>query len=249
MPGAQRFFLRQSPPQMTDTLPSLIAVLLAYLVGSVSFAVVVSKLMGLPDPHSYGSGNPGATNVLRTGNKLAAVLTLLGDAFKGWLAVWLALRFAPEFGFGNWTIAGVALAAFLGHLYPLFHGFKGGKGVATAAGILLGLNLWLGLATLATWIIVALFFRYSSLAALVSAVFAVFYQVLLFGLSPVALAIAVISTLLIYRHRGNIEKLLAGKESRIGSKAKPGAEAATPAKGPSAPGAAGQTRRKSPRRD
>jgi acyl phosphate:glycerol-3-phosphate acyltransferase len=197
---------------------SAAAVLIAYLIGSVSFAVVVSKVMGLPDPHSYGSGNPGATNVLRTGNKLAAVSTLLGDALKGWLAVWLAWQLASQFGLRDGTVALVAVAAFLGHLYPIFHGFKGGKGVATAAGILLAINVWLGLATLVTWIIIAVFFRYSSLAALVSAIFAVFYYVLLFGFRTMTLAVLVISALLIYRHRGNIAKLLAGKESRLGSK-------------------------------
>lgn len=201
------------------------AVVVAYLIGSVSFAVVVSKLMGLPDPHSYGSKNPGATNVLRTGNKAAAVLTLLGDALKGLVAVLLAKWLAPQLGFGEWTIAGVALAAFVGHLYPVFHRFAGGKGVATAAGVLLGINVWLGLATLATWIIIAFFFRYSSLAALVSALFAVFYYVLLFGMRPAALAITVMSALLIWRHRRNISNLLAGKEGRIGEKGTGGAAA------------------------
>lgn len=198
---------------------SAATVLLAYLIGSVSFAVVISKVMGLPDPHSYGSGNPGATNVLRTGNKAAAVLTLVGDAFKGWLAVWLAWHFASQFGYRDGTVALVVVAVFLGHLYPLFHGFKGGKGVATAAGVLFAVNVWLGLATLVTWIIIAVFFRYSSLAALVSAVFAVFYYALLFGFRAMTLAVLVVSGLLIYRHRGNIAKLMAGKESRLGGKA------------------------------
>lgn len=194
--------------------------LAAYLIGSISFAVVVSKAMGLPDPHSYGSGNPGATNVLRTGNRKAAVLTLLGDAFKGWLAVWLASLFGPDYGLDQTGVAIVIVAVFLGHLFPIFHRFAGGKGVATAAGILFAVHPWLGLATLATWLIIALFLRYSSLAALVSAVFAPFFYVLLFGTTPIALAISVMAALLVLRHRSNIAKLLAGTESRIGDKKK-----------------------------
>lgn len=201
-------------------MANILFALLAYLIGSISFAVVVSKSMGLPDPHSYGSGNPGATNVLRTGNKKAALLTLLGDGLKGWLAVWLAQRFGPAYGIDTTGIALVAVFVFLGHLFPVFHRFAGGKGVATAAGILLAINPWLGLATLATWIVIAAFFRYSSLAALVSALFAPFYYVLLFGTNAVALAIVAISILLILRHRQNIAKLLSGKESRIGEKKK-----------------------------
>jgi len=192
----------------------------AYLIGSISFAVVVSRAMGLADPRTYGSGNPGATNVLRSGNKKAAILTLLGDAAKGWLAVWLALLLAPRFGVDETGIALVVIAVFLGHLYPVFHRFAGGKGVATAAGILLAINVWLGLATLATWIIIAVFFRYSSLAALVSAVFAPFFYVLMFGFDWIAGAVALMAVLLIARHRANIAKLLAGKESRIGEKKK-----------------------------
>lgn len=192
----------------------------AYLIGSISFAVVVSRAMGLADPRTYGSGNPGATNVLRSGNKKAAILTLLGDAAKGWLAVWLALLLAPRFGVDETGIALVVIAVFLGHLYPVFHRFAGGKGVATAAGILLALNVWLGLATLATWIIIAVFFRYSSLAALVSAVFAPFFYVLMNGFDWIAGAVALMAVLLIARHRANIAKLLAGKESRIGEKKK-----------------------------
>ena len=194
---------------------SLLAVVLAYLIGSISFAVVVSKLMGLPDPHSYGSGNPGATNVLRTGSKAAAVLTLLGDALKGWFAVWLAWQLAPSLGFGESTVALVAIAVFVGHLYPVYHGFAGGKGVATAAGILFAVNVWLGVATAVTWILIAVFFRYSSLASLISALFALFYYILLFGFRSMTLAILVMSLLLVYRHRENIGKLLVGKESRI----------------------------------
>lgn len=199
-------------------LPSIAAIVLAYLIGSISFAVVVSKAMGLADPRSYGSGNPGATNVLRTGNRKAAVLTLIGDAAKGAVAVLAAKAAAPSFGFGATLIVLVGLAAFIGHLYPVFHRFVGGKGVATAAGVLLALDLVLGLATLATWVIVALFFRYSSLAALAAAVFAPLYQVFLFGPSAGSLAIVAMSLLLVWRHRSNIGKLIAGTESRIGQK-------------------------------
>jgi len=198
---------------------NLLAILLAYLIGSVSFAVVVSRLMGLADPHSYGSGNPGATNVLRTGNRKAAALTLLGDILKGVAAVLLAKLLAPSLGLAPMTVMMVGLAAFVGHLFPVFHRFAGGKGVATAAGVLVALNPVHGLATLATWLIIAFFFRYSSLAALVAAVFAPFYWVLLFGASTAVLPIVVMSVLLIWRHRRNIGNLLAGKESRIGGKA------------------------------
>ena len=190
-----------------------------YLIGSVSFAVVVSRLFRLEDPRTYGSKNPGATNVLRTGNKAAAVLTLLGDAFKGWLAVMLAQSLSARFGIGEGTVALVGLAAFLGHLYPLFFRFQGGKGVATALGILLAFDPWLGLATLATWIIIAAFFRYSSLAALVSAAFAPLYHAMFWDMGVTTLAIGAMSLMLVWRHRANIEKLLAGKESRLGSKA------------------------------
>lgn len=199
-------------------LYAVLTVVGAYLIGSVSFAVVVSRLMGLPDPHSYGSGNPGATNVLRTGRKSAAALTLLGDALKGFVAVALAWYLAPRLGFGAPTVALAVVAVFLGHLYPVFHGFKGGKGVATAAGILLAINVWLGLATLVTWIVIAVFFRISSLASLVAAVFAVFYYILLFGFKGMTVAVIVMSALLIIRHKSNIEKLLMGKEARIGEK-------------------------------
>lgn len=200
----------------------LLAIAAAYLIGSVSFAVVVSRLMGLADPHTYGSGNPGATNVLRTGNRTAAALTLAGDVLKGVVAVALARWLAPTFGLAAVTIVLVGLAAFVGHLYPVFHRFKGGKGVATAGGVLLALAPVHGIATLATWLIIAFFFRYSSLAALVSAVFAPFYWVLLYGASVQVLPILAMSALLIWRHRGNIANLLAGKESRIGGKAGPG---------------------------
>jgi len=197
---------------------SVAAVVLAYGVGSLSFAVIVSRAMGLADPRSYGSGNPGATNVLRSGKRSAAVLTLALDALKGYLPVLAALLFAPRLGFGAGTVAAVGLAAFLGHLWPVFFRFKGGKGVATAAGVLLAFNPWLGVATLATWIIVALFFRYSSLASLAAAVFAPFYQVLIWDADAYALAIAAMCLLLVWRHEGNIHKLLAGTESKLGQK-------------------------------
>lgn len=199
---------------------NLISAVIAYLIGSVSFAVVVSKVMGLPDPHSYGSGNPGATNVLRTGNKKAAILTLIGDGLKGYVAVMLVKHFGPAYGVDDTGIALAALAVFLGHLFPVFHRFAGGKGVATAAGILFAIHPLLGAGTLASWLIIAVFFRYSSLAALVAAIFAPFFYVLMFGVDIIAGAVFVISVLLIARHRSNIAKLLAGKESRIGEKKK-----------------------------
>ena len=201
------------------------AVLLAYLLGSLSFAVIVSRLMGLRDPRSYGSHNPGATNVLRSGNKFAAVVTLLLDGLKGWLPVVLVRWFGHGYGLEDGTIAAVGLAAFLGHLYPVFFQFKGGKGVATAAGVLFGVDWLLGLATLATWVIIAFFSRYSSLAALAAAVFAPLYY--LFGDraawyvdKQILLAIFAISAMLVYRHRENITKLLKGTESRLGSSKK-----------------------------
>jgi glycerol-3-phosphate acyltransferase PlsY len=184
----------------------------------VSFAVIVSVTMGLADPRSYGSKNPGATNVLRSGNKTAAILTLLGDAFKGWLAVWLVSHFGPHYGLDDSAIALAAIAVFLGHLYPVFFRFKGCKGVATAAGVLLAIHPVLGIATLLTWLIIAFFFRYSSLAALVAAVFAPLFDVFLFGPNIIALAVLAMSALLIWRHRANIGKLIEGKESRIGEK-------------------------------
>lgn len=198
---------------------ALLFTLAAYLLGSVSFAIVVSRLFRLADPRTFGSGNPGATNVLRTGNKAAAALTLLGDCVKGWIPVGLAVHVDEALGLGDTGIALVAFAVFAGHLWPVFFRFKGGKGVATALGVLLGLNPLLGLATLITWIVVAYAFRYSSLAALVSALFAPFYYTLLFGVGPQTLAVAAMSALLIWRHRKNIGNLLAGKESRIGRKA------------------------------
>ena len=180
--------------------------------------------MRLPDPHSYGSGNPGATNVLRTGNKLAAVLTLIGDALKGYIAVMLARILLGDESLSStldsWVLCGVVIAVFLGHLFPIFHGFKGGKGVATACGILFGINWVLGFATLSTWIIVAMFMRYSSLAALAAAVFGPIYFVFLFGFQPMGWALLVVCLLLIWRHRSNIQNLMNGTESRIGSKKK-----------------------------
>ena len=206
-----------------DTMNAAVAVLAGYLIGSLSFAVIVSRLMGLNDPRTYGSKNPGATNVLRSGNRKAAVLTLLFDALKGYVPVLLVGLYGERFGLGAGAAAAVGLAAFLGHLFPVFFRFQGGKGVATAAGVLLGINPWLGLATLATWLIVAFFFRYSSLASLAAAVFAPFYQLLIWGAGPVLGAILAMSLLLIWRHAANIRKLIEGKESKIGEKAAPAA--------------------------
>jgi glycerol-3-phosphate acyltransferase PlsY len=203
---------------MELTLP-LIAILLGYLIGSISFAVVVSRLMGLDDPRAYGSGNPGATNVLRSGNKKAAILTLLMDALKGFVPVCAVVAFGEPYGLGEGSAALVGLAAFVGHLWPVFFGFKGGKGVATGAGMLLGLNPLLGVATLLSWVMVAYFTRYSSLAAIVAAVFAPFYQWLIWGFGPATIVCAVMAGLLVWRHGGNIRKLLDGTESRIGQKA------------------------------
>ena len=188
-----------------------ITVVAAYALGSISFAIVVSALLRLPDPRTYGSGNPGATNVLRTGRKSAAALTLLGDAGKGWLAVWLAARLGGD-------VPAAGLAVFAGHLYPVFHRFRGGKGVATAAGVLFGFNLWLGIATVTTWVAIAVFFRYSSLAALIAAVFAPVYTWWLFGWSAILPVVIAIGLLLIWRHRENIARLAAGTESRLGQK-------------------------------
>jgi glycerol-3-phosphate acyltransferase PlsY len=197
---------------------TLIFVALAYLLGSVSFAVLMSRAFGLADPRSYGSGNPGATNVLRSGKKIAAALTLLGDAAKGWLAVYLAIRFAPHNGEGLLLISFVTLAVFLGHVFPIFLKFKGGKGVATALGILLALSIWMGLAVLAIWILVAVVFRYSSLAALLAATAAPIIAMLIHLRPELVLTTAIMSMLLIWRHKNNISNLLAGKESKIGRK-------------------------------
>jgi glycerol-3-phosphate acyltransferase PlsY len=201
-------------------MTAIIFVVLAYLLGSISFAVLMSKAFGLADPRTYGSGNPGATNVLRSGKKTAAVLTLLGDAAKGWLAVYLAIRLAPHDGDGLILVALVALAVFLGHLFPVFLKFKGGKGVATALGVLLALSGWMGLAVFATWLLVAAVFRYSSLSALVAAVAAPVYAMLVHLRPELVIATGVMSLLLIWRHKQNIQNLMAGKESKIGGKKK-----------------------------
>lgn len=200
-----------------NVLASLGILVAAYLLGSVPFAVVFSRLFGLQDPRTYGSGNPGATNVLRSGNKAAAALTLIGDAAKGWLAVWLAIHFKTS----PLLVAGVAIAVFLGHLYPIFLKFKGGKGVATAFGIMIAIEPLLALATMATWIIMAVFFRFSSLAALTCAVFAPFYYFyggMLVWTShvPIGAALIVIALFLLYRHKANIQRLISGTEPRIG---------------------------------
>ncbi len=206
------------------------ATVAAYLIGSLSFAVIVSRVMGLSDPRSYGSKNPGATNVLRSGSKKAAIATLLLDALKGWVPVVLVKWFGADYGLGDGTVAAVGLAAFLGHLYPVFFQFKGGKGVATAAGVLMGVSWILGVATLATWVIVAFFSRYSSLASLVAAAFAPLYY--LFGDRAawyvdkgLLVVMFAISALLAWRHRENINKLIKGTESRLGG-AKPAGKAA-----------------------
>lgn len=202
----------------------LVAVLLGYLIGSLSFAVIVSRVMGLNDPRTFGSKNPGATNVLRSGNKGAAVATLLLDAAKGWLPVMLVKWYGKPYGLEEGTMALVGLAAFVGHLYPVFFKFVGGKGVATAFGVLLGISWILGLATGVTWLIMAYFFRYSSLASLTAAVFAPVYYIFGDGVAwylnkGVMFSLSLISLLLIYRHAENIGRLIKGKESRLGKKA------------------------------
>ena len=193
-------------------------VLVAYLIGSVSFAVVVSRVMGLPDPRSYGSKNPGATNVLRTGRKAAGVLTLLGDCAKGWLAVFLTDYIFATAVPPVYKMAPVAVAVIIGHMYPVFHRFQGGKGVATALGVLLALNPWLAAGAASTWIVIALFFRRSSLAALIAAVSAPVFCYMLYEIHPYTLAVGIIALLLIWRHKANIRNLLAGTEGRIGEK-------------------------------
>ncbi len=206
----------------SGAVPTLVTAVLAYLIGSIPFAIVVSRASGLADPRSYGSRNPGATNVLRSGKKGAAVATLVLDALKGWVAVWLVERFGTRYGIGEAGVAIAALAVFLGHLYPVFFGFKGGKGVATAFGVLIGIAWWLGIASAMTWLVIAAFFRYASLASIVTAVFAPFYYVLLAEFDSIAVALIVMGALVLYRHRLNIANLLAGREGRIGA-AKPGA--------------------------
>ncbi len=203
----------------------LLATLAAYLVGSLAFAVIVSRVMGLSDPRTFGSKNPGATNVLRSGNKAAAIVTLLLDALKGLVPVLLVQLFGEPYGLGDGTVAMVGLAAFFGHLYPVFFRFQGGKGVATFIGVVFGIHWGLGLATGLTWIIIAFFFRYSSLASLVSAVFAPVYYLMgnrmaWYAEKEIALALAVMAALLWWRHRENLKRLVAGKESRLGVKKK-----------------------------
>jgi glycerol-3-phosphate acyltransferase PlsY len=202
-------------------MQTALIVLAAYALGSVSFAILLSRLFGMPDPRSYGSGNPGATNVLRSGKTLVAALTVLGDGGKGWLAVWAASLIEPA------AIHYAGIAAFLGHLFPVFHGFKGGKGVATAAGVLLAFDWVLGLATVASWLAIIAFFRISSLAALVAAIFAPAYAFWAFGLQPVFPATIALAVLLIWRHKENIGRLLRGEEGRVGGRP-------TPPPGPSA---------------
>ncbi|WP_310642714.1 glycerol-3-phosphate 1-O-acyltransferase PlsY [Limnohabitans sp.] len=207
----------------SDSSTVMLLVVGAYLVGSLSFAVIVSRVMGLDDPRTYGSQNPGATNVLRSGNKQAAIATLLFDALKGYFPVWLVKLYGPDFGLDDRAVALVAISAFIGHLWPVFFGFKGGKGVATAAGVLFGVEPILGAATMGTWLIVAFFFRYSSLAALAASVFAPAYywlgdKVAWATSDAELLAVVVMSALLLMRHKDNIARLVAGQETRIGAK-------------------------------
>ncbi len=194
----------------------MVFILLAYLLGSIPFAVVASWIFGLPDPRTFGSKNPGATNMLRSGNKAAAILTLLGDAGKGWIAVALAQHFAPTWGLDNDVVTAVALVVFLGHVWPVFLRFKGGRGVATAAGVVFGLNTWIGLLAIVTWIIVAAIWRISSLSALVAAALMPVYAWIFLGFEANTLVIFIMSLLLIWRHKSNIANLITGKESRIG---------------------------------
>jgi len=220
--------------QTTDFYP-LFAAVLGYLIGSLSFAVIISRAMGLSDPRSYGSGNPGATNVLRSGNRAAAVLTLVFDALKGYLPVLAVVLWGEKYGLGVGTAAMVGLGAFLGHLWPVFFRFEGGKGVATAAGVIFALNPILGAATLATWALIAYFSRFSSLASLVSAVFAPVYEMLIWGTSPIVGALVVMGLLLVWRHAANIAKLLNGTESKLGQKAVATAPAGSSKKHPHSP--------------
>ncbi len=231
-----------------NTVYLVLALLGSYLIGSLSFAVLVSRVMGLADPRSYGSKNPGATNVLRSGNRSAALLTLALDALKGYVPVVLVLAFGPKWGLGTTAAAFAGLAAFLGHLWPVFFRFQGGKGVATAAGALMAINPGLGLATLLSWVIVAAFSRYSSLASIVAAAFAPFYQALIWDVDGSLLAIAAMSLLLIWRHEANIQKLLAGTESKLGQRPAAAPAGAGPksqqSSGPSADKAAGPGKHK-----
>ena len=207
---------------MSANLVAALAVLAAYLLGSIPFAVVCSRLFGLADPRSYGSKNPGATNVLRSGNKAAAALTLFGDLAKGWLAVFLAQSYGPVYGLADGFVGLAALAVFFGHLYPVFLGFKGGKGVATAAGVLLAIDVQLGLAALACWLTIAVLLRYSSLAALVAAAAAPFVAFLLWGRDVRLFAVAIIAMALIAKHWPNLQRLMAGTEPKIGDGKKGG---------------------------
>ena len=201
-------------------MQTVLIMLAGYLLGSLSFAVLVSKVLGLPDPRGYGSGNPGATNVLRSGSKLAAALTLIGDASKGALAVGLTVLLTGESPVSGVNPPLAGAMAFLGHLFPLYHGFRGGKGVATAAGVLLAFNVWLGLGTLATFGIVVAFFRIISLASIVASLFAVFWSWFLFGLAPITPAVGAMALLLVWRHRANVARLLRAEEPRVGQRAK-----------------------------
>jgi glycerol-3-phosphate acyltransferase PlsY len=205
-----------SARRASNVTAAILVVVGAYLMGSISFAVVVSRAFALPDPHDYGSGNPGATNVLRTGNKGAAALTLAGDGLKGWLAVVIAQWLVHTMGVAEWAIPGAALAVFVGHLFPVFHGFKGGKGVATAAGIVFALHWPLGLALLVVWATVAFGFKISSLAALTAAVLMPLGAFYVFGNAPTAWIMVPICALLFWRHRANIRQLMTGKERTIG---------------------------------
>ena len=205
---------------MSTVLLLVAAVVLAYLLGSVPFAMVSSRLFGLADPRSYGSKNPGATNVLRSGNKKAAIVTLIGDLAKGWLAVFLAQTYGTRFGLGSGTVTLVSLAVFFGHLFPIFLNFRGGKGVATAAGVLLALDPLLGLATLGVWLLIAYTLRYSSLAALVAAAMAPLIAFFLWGRDPLLAAVAIIAMALVAKHWGNLQRLMAGNEPKIGAKKK-----------------------------
>jgi len=215
--------VKSKTPYSSEIVMTTIAfafVVAAYLIGSLSFAVIVSRVMGMADPRSYGSGNPGATNVLRSGKKLAAVLTLLGDGLKGWVAVALTAHFGPQFGLGEQQIALAAIAVLVGHMWPVFFGFKGGKGVATAVGVLFGFNLWLALAAVATWLFVALVLRISSLSALIAAVLAPVYAFFIIGPHSVYFGTCIaIAFLVVQRHKSNILKLLGGEEGKIGDKA------------------------------
>lgn len=204
-----------------NNMTLMVLILLAYLLGSISFGVLASWIFRLPDPRMYGSKNPGATNVLRSGKKAAAALTLLGDAGKGWVAVALAQYFMPALGENERAIAAVALAVFLGHIFPIFLRFKGGKGVATAVGVLLGLNPWMGLLAVAIWIMVAAIWRMSSLAALAAAALAPIYAPFFLGFEASALVVLIMSLVIIWRHKSNIANLIAGKETSIGKRSTP----------------------------